>query len=646
MWWLAGALAHAQTTDQSEHSLYYLERRACIDDTGPAPVYSPLTPQYCEHDSDCAAPATCLHRSRIDGAQAFYPPLAHPPAPSGGIGASITRYIPLCEDGSGDHEWSVSGGALGRAPTCLSEDYIRCADGTRPRMHLSRGTTGNWLVFAGAGGYTTSPGMALVGTLWESVMLVDRGAYGAPVQPVLRRREDGIFAAGATNPFSAWNRVDVEKCTPDGWSGNADVEGLTDYTNDGYTETSYEAYCYDVDGDGEGTCADDDVLRGACPCFGESLAPPPSPNHEYSVYFHGRRILRSALADLASGPVAYTSYPLVDDGTGQARVQAGDVSFPAPTLASRMVFACHSLGCVFLESGGIDEVDAGIDAALGGDVDVRVILQSRFAHGLHTEASISEWDGTDADGDGFPDAPGVIDDAISVYDEVVDPVSITGQPVSDSAIRPGGLLTRGLEDFYQPEPGYPPPGDATCLAHHCPGTTDWSADLACSPCRDPHHVLLNHLQTPFLLLSSQLDDQLSMQCTDAADRAVACDWRGVLTDVDVVDSHYRQGIRKVLADLYRYGATERCEAASGPAPYDRMMILSPDWTRHLNLLEVPSAGYTLDLGGPTPRASLAQAAWRFVTAPRTATTKVLCLEERTAGENAATFGAGAVPVCD
>jgi hypothetical protein len=646
MVWLAVAQGFAQTTYQSEHSLYYLEQRACIDDTGPAPVYSPVNPRSCRHDLDCSAPATCLHRSVVDGPTPYYAPLAHPPAPSGGVGSSITRYVPLCEDGSGDHEWSVSGGALGRAPTCQPQAYVRCGDGTRPRMHLSRGTTGNWVVFAGAGGYTMSPGMTLVGTVWGSAMLADRGSYGASVQPTLRRREDGIFAAGAANPFSAWNRVEIEKCTPDGWGGNADLEGLTDTTFDGYTETFLVEYCYDVDGDGEGTCADDAVVPGACPCVGGNLAPPPSPNHEYSVYYHGRRMVRAALADLGGGVVAYTNHPLVDDGTGQARVRAGDVSFPAPTLASKIVFACHSLGCMFLELGGIDDLDSEIDAAFGADVDVRAIFQSNFSLGLHTEASISEWDGADVNGDGLADAPGVIDDGVTVYDQIVDPMSVTRQPVSDSAIRPGGYLSRGLDEFYEPDPAYLPPVDATCLAHHCPGTLDWSADEACSPCRDPYHVVLNHLQAPFLLMSAQLDDHVSMQCTDDADRGIACDWRGVRTGVDLVDSHYRQGIRKVLADLYRYGATDRCEAASGAAPYDRMMILSPDWTRHVNLLDGPTTTYTVDLGGPTPPATLAQAAWRFVTAPRTVSTNVMCLQERTPGENAATFGAGAVPACD
>jgi hypothetical protein len=635
-------VATAQTTAQAESSIHYLRQRACIDATGPSPVYAPTTPAECRSDDDCSLPATCLHRSALEPVEDLYPPLALREPPTRlGAGEGVLRYVPLCEDGSGDHEYTVSGGSLGTPPTCAPARFIRCADGTRPSYRVAPGTENRWLVYVGGGGHAMSPSSGDEPP-WVMANLSESASYRAPPDPALLGQFEGIFDGDPANPFSTWNRVQIAKCAPDQSLGNAGFPARVDYLTERVVDEILGA-CVDADGSGRADCADNATTPGACVCRSTRLAPPRG--GRYAVWYHGRRMVRAVLGDLVDGAVAYQGYPLVDDGAGGVVLQPGDAALQLPDASSQIVFTCHSNGCNGLH-GHIDDLHERVDALLGADVDVRAIFSSFFPPSYETESTISEWDGTDVDGNGLADATAVVDDTRSVYDHVVDTVSMTGEPMSLASWEPGGDVRVSKSEWYEPRQGYGPPIDASCLDFHCPGATDWD-DPACTPCTSSLHVLFNHLQTPFVYNQGQRDlIDVSVQCIGPSGEPQVCDFDGRVSGVDLVDSHYRQAVRKQFADLYRYGETARCEAAAGPAPYDHLLLLSPDWESHASLASDDAAHRTLDVEGPVPAQELGLAAYWYLdqTSPA-APRKVLCLEERTAGENAATFG-GTVPTCD
>ena len=53
------------------------------------------------------------------------------------------RFVPLCADGTGDHEYTITAGASGVAPTCAAPDWIRCGDGTRPLYWADQAVEGS-----------------------------------------------------------------------------------------------------------------------------------------------------------------------------------------------------------------------------------------------------------------------------------------------------------------------------------------------------------------------------------------------------------------------------------------------------------------------------------------------------------------------
>ncbi|MCB9698739.1 MAG: hypothetical protein H6738_18300 [Alphaproteobacteria bacterium] len=634
-------VASAQTVAQSETSIGYLRKTTCMDVTGASPV---VVGGACLHDDDCSAPATCEHRSLVTPATDLFVPLEFPPTPSGGAGPGVARYVPLCEDGSGDHDYSMSGGLLGRAPTCAPQDYIRCADGTRPYFHFAQGTRNDWMFYAGEGGEAQSPDDPEVA--WQRALYGDHvGKYTAPT-PNLLRDFTGYFRSELINPFHDWNRVWVTRCAPDTFAGNRDYPAMDDALVDlGYQQVV--GACTDVDASTYADCDDNLTVPGSCACSTTVIAPPESPDHTYAMYYHGRRIVRAVVADAVRGMVGRVDYPLVDDGTGHAAVQPNDVVGVRPTRSSKFVFTCHSSGCRGLESGLLDDLHDLLDTTFGAPMNVWAIFNKALYVSYEVEAAVSEWDGTDVDGDGFADTPAVIDDNVSVYDHIVDTVSSSGEPMSTQAWEPGGGVAASKSDWYDPSrPGHLPIVDASCRQFHCPNAVDPSTDPACTPCNSADHIMLNHMQTPFVLIGAQTDGQnraLARQCVDQYGDTRSCNYdRG---PVNLVDSHYRPLVRKQFSDLYRDAVGARCEAAFGPGAYDRVLVLLQDSSWHAGLQDDALATVTLDPQGPIGPTTLVDAtAWWIdhvdSAHPRTG----LCLQERFPGENAADFG-GTVPAC-
>ncbi|MGH8597723.1 MAG: hypothetical protein ACREXT_13790 [Gammaproteobacteria bacterium] len=104
--------------------------------------------------------------------------LANPPTPVSNGGVMRYRFVPLCNDGSGDHEWSRGVGNAGIAPTCAAEDYIRCIDGTRPTYYLDKARTADnsadaesnhWAFwFQGGGSCSDSEALGAGETCWNA----------------------------------------------------------------------------------------------------------------------------------------------------------------------------------------------------------------------------------------------------------------------------------------------------------------------------------------------------------------------------------------------------------------------------------------------------------------------------------------------
>lgn len=643
-----GPAASAQTVDQSEESLAYLTDKACMaQDVATAWSYStdPFTP--CVVDLQCASVqgASCQHRSLLEAADSLYPALEFPPAPDGpGTGEGTLRYVPLCEDGSGDHEYAVTGGAFGTAPTCATEDFVRCADGERPYYWLDAATPNpspNWVIHAGGGGAASAPNEAADdASVWQHALTNGNGAYSADPAPPLHGDLTGIFADGGGNPFRTYNRIFIEKCTPDTWLGNRSHH-LADYDGDPAVTASVPiGDCDDSDDDG-------DVCEEAgCVCHDVTLPPPEDASgvREYDVHYHGKRIVRAVLSDVVAGPVAWETYPLGLNASGTALLPGGsDHEFPPLAADAIVAINCHSNGCNGLQGGHIDDIDTYLDDLVEDDVRVRALFNSWLPPVAEVEQCVSDYDGVSVTvgSEEYAAHVGIIDDAsCSVYDQVVDPVGVTTQPVSRMAFEPDGRVLNSLVDWYEPAPDYDPPVDATCLADHCPNTADWATDPACAPCNDSVHVLLNHLQTPFFYNTAQRDVTISKDqvkhCEDGTGQYLFCDFQGRHANggVNLVPTHYRPAVRKQLADLLRDAESLRCEAASGTWPYDHIRLVSPRWADHGGLHEDAVATTTLDPQGPIPPTELRAAAFNFV---NTLPTKDLCLQEAVAGENAAHF---------
>ncbi len=633
-----GVAAEAQTDEQSEESIAYLQKRGCAQWNGSG--WTPETPlKTCFSDTDCSAQSYCRHRSDVEPKEDLYPELRFPEAPAGGSGEGTTRYVPLCEDGSGDHEYSLSDGDAGEAPNCQPQHFIRCADGSRPYYRVDAGSldNNNWLIHAGGGGHASTPGIG--SAIWTLVHTEGGGAYSVPYPPKQHTDLEGVFDEGAGNPFADYNRIWLEKCTPDRWLGNRAHHDLQDFLEP-LTLNVVTGECSDSDGDGTANCLDID-----CECSVQTIDPPKGPNAEYSVYYHGKRIVRAVVGEVLSGLLSYSDYPTKED------------TFPEPDASSKFLFTCHSNGCNGLQNGHIDDLHGYIDNTLNADVDVRALFSSNFKPGSESGITVSGYDCVDSEPDGVPDNDGDIDDSRSVYEHTIAPRSISLQPMSGAVFKPGesGRELNRLIGWWDPSvPGYDEPVDASCLAQHCPARpSGWANEANCAPCNESVHVLLNHLATPLFYNQAQKDTKAGRSlgyCSSGGDPDVwaPCDVDGSFgTGINKKDTHWRKLVRKQMADLFRLGELERCEGGAGDEwPYDHMLLVAPNWSDHGGLFEANVAGKLLQLpstGSPKPIGELARD-WVDSTGP----VKAICLTEKVAGENDLDFDdatKGEIEVC-
>ena len=384
-----------------ERTLYYLRLRSCMaaDGTG-ADLAS-----NCVTDDDCVAPDVCRHRSEAappPAPETLLPPYAHPPAPTGVSVDRHVRFVPVCEDGSGDHEWSLDPQS-GTPPTCPEEEWVRCANGTRPSYISDPANVAstNWLVYAGQGGFSLFPEVPA----WITVHS-ESGSFsnGSPIN-LPRPPQTGVLGPVATD-FADWHRIEIQKCTPDRWQGRSVVQ-----------QTSEAVLCSTFN----------------LPCTGTLEPPLHDPNTEFDVYLHGDRIVRATLADLAGPTTLYADH---------AQGTVAD-TLPALADADRVLFTCHSNGC----NGLHHTFDARADqvTTYAPNAEVLAVFNMFFAASMEGEHSVTA-------------AAGSVIAGRSVYDHTVPATSISGQPMFDLTYTSGAQ--RQTLDWYEAEL------DASCAADH------------------------------------------------------------------------------------------------------------------------------------------------------------------------------------
>ena len=299
------------------------------------------------------------------------------PAPATAGGDDLFyRWVPLCEDGSGDHEWSESAGASGLAPTCLPAEYIRCIDGTRPLYYIdaarapgsatSYADTNDWAFwFQGGGSCSETPGGTAADNCWDTY---DDASERDEMSSVGKKRSmdvDGLLDPDEpTNRFREFNRVQIRKCSYDRFMGRTEL-------------------------------LDEFAIAATDPI---------------DLYWHGRRQIEAVFADLDRG-ATYTA-------------PGGPRTLPSISNAETVLFAGHSGG-----SGGVimngDWMAASV-RALSPDVRARLLIDARFKPSLENEAHFdTSYGWTDVDGSGVidiwdhhqpsPAAPGTLPDGSAYH---------------------------------------------------------------------------------------------------------------------------------------------------------------------------------------------------------------------------------------
>jgi hypothetical protein len=357
---------------------------------------------------------------------------------SGGSGSFYARRVPKCD-------------ADGKDTSCIG-NFVKSLDGTRAFYHVDPVPgSDRWVVFFDGGGSCGqmmglnaaeacfSGDQATVGfagydditplhpDAYEMTTKHASGAYTVPN----RKTGVGILSTNVSNPFSTFNRVWVNKSSFDRFMGNG-----TDNTQ---------------------------------PYNGDDI----------ELYFHGRRIIRSLLQDLAqsNGPIC----------VGSAAVDcAGGEWVPNLADADTVLFAGESGG-----AGGLIHNAEWLQAeaeAISWDTEVNFAPASRMISWLEAEAAFAGL------GDLWDD---VYSGTTTVYKNPAaggpNTVAVT---YSNATFEPGGAVRDLIASWGDALSGDFPFLDASCIAAH--GASSWK-------CFDEGHVALYHADENMFFYESLLD---------------------------------------------------------------------------------------------------------------------------------------------
>ena len=126
------------------------------------------------------------------------------------------RLVPLCVDGSGDHDWQLGEGSS--APTCDVADRISCVDGTRAIYWGSPSDTGGnfWIVrFSGGhGACKKGLGLSAAEACWQRI---EEGDDLTGFHSKKTRNESGLLG---DQGYIDTNRVFIDPCSEDRYTGD------------------------------------------------------------------------------------------------------------------------------------------------------------------------------------------------------------------------------------------------------------------------------------------------------------------------------------------------------------------------------------------------------------------------------------------
>ena len=232
---------------------------------------------------------------------------------------------------------------------------VRCTDGTIPVMYVDRavgGDTNKWIISM-TGGYSTYPRDSNADGIPDDVQhIVDNyagaefGSMSTATAPQMKEL-DGINSEDPLQnfEFATWNRVRVEKCSPDRYMGRASwVAAGGFFTANG---------------------------SGGAPI-------------SFNLYQQGYLIMREALAALRTG-LTYTTWTN-DPVTGEV-VETQD-TLPALEDAEKVFFVGHSNAAHGLYH-NIDNLVADLHTDPNFAGDVRAMFDANFIPSLENEAAMN-----------------------------------------------------------------------------------------------------------------------------------------------------------------------------------------------------------------------------------------------------------------
>jgi len=334
------------------------------------------------------------------------------------------RFVPACEDGTTPSD-----------RTCTSGEPIRCTDGTRPVYYYRPGSNGRWIIHIQNGGvmcmvdYGDNYISAQTLNCWTAYTELDKAEAFSSIKAPPTRNYEGIYLPEASNLFNDYNLVVLDKCVGDRNMGAATIE---DY----------------------------EYRTGQHP---NQLV------HRGPVYFHGQRIVRAVVKDLAADPAAQ---PM-----------------------DQVMFQAHSNGSMGLYL-FIDSL-ADYVRSLAPNADVRGLAGVMVRSSLELEAT------ADANGDTdystfYDNLGGFSDLAFTMKTDAASPAN--GLWASARTYEPDRLEGRRYTHWGALDVASGPAMDTSCLAAHGVDPT---------PCMDYMHVLMNHVSTPLFLTPSLYDNNVS-----------------------------------------------------------------------------------------------------------------------------------------
>ena len=417
------------------------------------------------------------------------------------------RFVPLCANGSGDHEYTL-GSLEGTPPSCPPTEYVRCADGTRPLYYADQSVEGpenaqvdiisnNWLFYVEGGSscsreinrgdeFPTPLNIDLdqgeMCWIQYNQEMAQATTNGAP-----RSRDLGgiMNSDQVDNPFRGYNRVTIARCSHDLWLGDK------------------APYATSTDSDNFGV-----PVAGA---------------RSYTLFRQGRRIFEAVFADLADGAARF---PANDGGM--------EVSLTPLSAADSIVLSGNSNGAFGLIHGG-DRLASFLTGNVAPTANIRLVLDNRYKPSLENEAAFNN---NALACNGVPGDCTMYDrilEGISNYQVIGSYSELQYQPNSGPGVNDG--KERARLDSWGDSSG--DILDQSCISTHAGNNDAWR-------CYDLGHVLAHHVASPFFIHAALNDVALRTHPTDWSDDPIGHEW---------TPSTYRQRMIRQLSDFLDERAT-------------------------------------------------------------------------------------------